>query len=99
MIKKILKKINSRDYTVGIIGLGYVGLPLAWSFYKNGLKIIGFDVYQYNISNLKNGKPFIKLLSQTKKKVDLKIKKKEYKISLSLTDEDKYAVAFVTISL
>ena len=62
MIKKILKKINSRDYTVGIIGLGYVGLPLAWSFYKNGLKIIGFDVDQNKISNLKNGEPYIKHL-------------------------------------
>ena len=59
----------------------------------------GIKFNEILILNEKNGKPFIKLLSQTKKKVDLKIKKKEYKISLSLTDEDKYAVAFVTISL
>ena len=59
----------------------------------------GIKFNEILILNEKNGKPFIKLLSQTKKKVDLKIKKKEYKISLSLTDEDKYAVAFVTISI
>ena len=49
--------------------------------------------------NEKNGKPFIKLVDQTKKKVDKKLKKKKYKISISITDEDNYAVAFVTISL
>ena len=50
------------------------------------------------ILNEKNGKPFIKLLQKTKERVDKRFKKKKYKISLSLTDEDNYAVAFVTIS-
>ena len=47
----------------------------------------------------KNGKPFIKLLNKTKKKVEEKVKKKKYRISLSLSDEKDYAVAFVTISI
>ena len=47
----------------------------------------------------KNGKPFIKLINKTKKNVEKKLKKRKYKISLSLTDEDNYAVAFVTLSL
>ena len=34
-----------------------------------------------------------------KKKLEKKIRKKKYKISLSITDEDKYAVAFVTITI
>ena len=51
------------------------------------------------ILNEKNGKPFIKLTENTKKNVEKKFKKKNYKISLSLTDEDEYAVAFVTISI
>ena len=37
------------------------------------------------------------MLDKTKKIVDKKLKIKNYKISLSLSDEDKYAVAFVTI--
>ena len=49
--------------------------------------------------NQKNGKPFIKLIGKTKKIVETKIKKKKFKISLSLSDEKKYAVAFVTISI
>ena len=49
--------------------------------------------------NEKNGKPYIRLLDKTKKNVRKRFKNKRYRISLSLTDEDKYAVAFVTISL
>ena len=48
--------------------------------------------------NEKSGKPFIKLLDKTKKHVEKKLKKKKYKIFLSITDEQQYAVAFVTIS-
>ena len=58
----------------------------------------GINFNEIIILNEKNGKPFIKLLNKTKKNVEKKIKKK-FKISLSLTDEKKYAVAFVTISI
>ena len=58
----------------------------------------GIYFNQIVVLNEKNGKPFIKLFDQTKKKVEKKLKKKKNKISLSLTDEKKYAVAFVTIS-
>ena len=59
----------------------------------------GINFNEIIILNEKNGKPFIKLVENTKKKVEKKLKKKKYKISLSLTDEDNYAVAFVTISV
>ena len=59
----------------------------------------GINLNEIITLNEKNGKPFIKLVDQTKKKVDKKLKKKKYKISISITDEDNYAVAFVTISL
>ena len=59
----------------------------------------GINFNEIVVLNEKNGKPFIKLLKKTKEKVEKKLKKKKYKISLSLTDEDKYAVAFVTISI
>ena len=50
------------------------------------------------VLNEKKGRPFIKLIKNTKKKVEKKFKRKKYKISLSLSDENNYAVAFVTIS-
>ncbi len=59
----------------------------------------GIYFNQIVVLNEKNGRPFIKLIQNTKKNVEKKLKKKNYKISLSLTDEDKYAVAFVTISI
>jgi holo-[acyl-carrier protein] synthase len=58
----------------------------------------GINFNEIIILNKKNGKPFIKLKGQTKLKINKKFKKKA-KISLSLSDEKKYAVAFVTITL
>ena len=57
----------------------------------------GINFKDIVVLNEKNGKPYIKLIDKTKKIVDKKLKIKNYKISLSLSDEDKYAVAFVTI--
>ncbi len=59
----------------------------------------GINFNEIIILNEKNGKPFIKLINRTKKSVEKKLKRKKYKISLSLADEKKYAVAFVTISI
>ena len=59
----------------------------------------GINFNQIIVLNEKNGKPFIKLIDKTKKNVESRLRKKKYKISLSLSDEDNYAVAFVTISV
>ena len=59
----------------------------------------GINFKEIIVLNEKNGKPFIRVLGITKRIVEKKIKKKKYKISLSLSDEKNYAVAFVTISL
>ena len=40
----LLEKIQKRTATVGIIGLGYVGLPLAIQFVKSGFTVTGFDL-------------------------------------------------------
>jgi len=56
----------------------------------------GIKFNEIIVHNEKNGKPFIKLKGETKKKIDKKLKKKA-KFFLSLSDEQKYAVAFVTI--
>ena len=59
----------------------------------------GINFNQIVVQNDKHGKPFIKLINMTKKIVEKRLKKKKYKISLSLSDEENYAVAFVTISI
>jgi holo-[acyl-carrier protein] synthase len=59
----------------------------------------GMKFNEIIVLNEKNGKPYIRLTGETKKIVKKKFKNKKPKISLSLSDEKKYAVAFVTISL
>lgn len=62
MIDKLIKKIKNKNYVIGIIGLGYVGLPLIWTFFKNSIPTIGFDIDENKISKLKAGKSYIKHL-------------------------------------
>ncbi len=59
----------------------------------------GINFNEIVILNKKSGKPYISIIGQTKKILNKKFKRKKSKISLSLSDEKKYAVAFVTISL
>ena len=59
----------------------------------------GINFNEIVILNKKSGKPFIEIVGQTKKTLNKKFSRKKSKISLSLSDEKKYAVAFVTISL
>ena len=59
----------------------------------------GISFNEIIVLNEKSGKPYIKLINKTKKIVEKKLKKKIYKISLSIADEKDYAVAFVTISI
>ena len=60
---ELLKKIKNRDAVVGIIGLGYVGLPLLIEFGRAGFKVVGFDVDQSKIDALKERRSYIKHIS------------------------------------
>jgi UDP-N-acetyl-D-glucosamine dehydrogenase len=55
MQEQLLAKINDRSAVVGIIGLGYVGLPLAMEFAKAGFRVIGYDVSQRVVDLLMAG--------------------------------------------
>ena len=61
---ELLKKIESKTATVGIVGLGYVGLPLSHACLKAGFKVVGFDIDQRKIDSIKAGKPYIHHLGQ-----------------------------------
>ncbi len=56
MTKEIIKKIKKRNLKIGIIGLGYVGLPLAELFLKREFKVIGYDISKEKIKNFKKGR-------------------------------------------
>ncbi|MDR8390227.1 nucleotide sugar dehydrogenase [Aliifodinibius sp. S!AR15-10] len=57
-----IERIQSRKAKVGIIGLGYVGLPLLWTFHEEGFPVIGFDIDPAKIEAINSGKPYIKHL-------------------------------------
>ena len=56
-------KMNKRECVIGIIGLGYVGLPLALGFNECGYKIIGFDIGEDLVNGLNDGKSLIAHIS------------------------------------
>lgn len=59
MKNSILLKIKNKSIIVGVIGLGYVGLPLAVEKAKAGFKTIGFDVQQNKVDMVNNGENYI----------------------------------------
>ncbi len=58
-----IAKATSRDLRVGIVGLGYVGLPLAEAFVLQGLPVVGFDIDDSKVKMLGGGKSYIKHIS------------------------------------
>ncbi|MDP3914960.1 MAG: nucleotide sugar dehydrogenase [Bacteroidota bacterium] len=59
-MKSLLQKISSNTETIGVIGLGYVGLPLAVNFAQAGVRVIGFDKSQTKVDKINHGENYIK---------------------------------------
>ncbi len=60
---ELKEKILSRRAEVGVIGLGYVGLPLIIEFVKAGFNVTGFDIDKSKVDSLKAGRSYIKHIS------------------------------------
>lgn len=59
MKNELLKKIKNKEIIVGVVGLGYVGLPLAVEKAKAGYKTIGFDVQPQKVDMVNSGENYI----------------------------------------
>ena len=57
--KKLLGKIESNNFLVGIVGLGYVGLPLAVTFARNSVKVLGLEKNERKAESVNAGKNYI----------------------------------------
>lgn len=58
--ERLAQKIQSKQALIGVIGLGYVGLPLIRAFTASGFRCLGFDVDQSKVDKLKAGQSYIK---------------------------------------
>ena len=59
MKAQLIEKIQNKTLTMGVCGLGYVGLPLAVDKAKHGFKTIGFDVQQAKVDMVNAGQNYI----------------------------------------
>jgi UDP-N-acetyl-D-glucosamine dehydrogenase len=65
LVEHLIQKILKKEATIGIIGLGYVGLPLVLRFCEEGFRVLGFDVDSKKIALLKRGRSYLKSVSST----------------------------------
>jgi len=82
-VKNVLQKIKNHDAVIGVIGLGYVGLPMAVTVARAGFKVIGVDVSQHAIESVNNGINYIGDVD------DAELKDLVNKKMLSATDDYK----------
>ncbi|MBI3755489.1 MAG: nucleotide sugar dehydrogenase [Deltaproteobacteria bacterium] len=78
------EKIKNKTARLGIIGLGYVGLPLAMEFAKAGFKVTGFDIDEEKIKKANKGESYIKDIKSAE--LAKEVKKRNF---IATTDFDK----------
>lgn len=58
-LEELGERIDSRDAVIGVVGLGYVGLPLVIAFAEAGFRVLGFDLDPEKVAHLNDGKSYI----------------------------------------
>ncbi|MCY2967624.1 MAG: nucleotide sugar dehydrogenase, partial [Planctomycetota bacterium] len=59
MSRRLISRLENKTATVGVVGLGYVGLPLVNLCHKKGFQVVGFDIDQRKVDSLKAGRSYI----------------------------------------
>src|SRR5213594_4142894 len=57
--ERLVRRIERRSARLGVIGLGYVGLPLAVEFGHAGFHVVGLDIDEKRVSDLRKGRSYI----------------------------------------
>jgi UDP-N-acetyl-D-glucosamine dehydrogenase len=66
MVEELIHRIEKKKALVGVIGMGYVGLPLVLRFCEQGFRTLGFDIDPRKVAALKKGKSYIKTIPSSK---------------------------------
>src|SRR4051794_28025609 len=53
------ERVATRDLTVGVVGLGYAGLPLALAFAREGFEVVGIDVDEARVDAVRSGRSYL----------------------------------------
>ena len=64
--RELIAKIKDKKAKIGIVGMGYVGVPLGIEFAERGLEVVGFDTDAEKIKNINSGKQIMKHISSKK---------------------------------
>jgi len=62
-VDQLLQRVVKKKALIGIIGMGYVGLPLVLRFCEEGFRVLGFDVDSKKVAQLKRGRSYLKSIS------------------------------------
>jgi nucleotide sugar dehydrogenase len=58
-MSEVLSQLETTDATIGVVGLGYVGLPLATAFAGEGFDVVGLDIDDHRIARLQSGESYV----------------------------------------
>ena len=65
-INNFIQSIQNRKSVIGVVGMGYVGLPLVLEFCEKGFNVIGYDIDEDKINALKVGESYIQHISASR---------------------------------
>ncbi|UOO90579.1 nucleotide sugar dehydrogenase [Vitreoscilla massiliensis] len=66
MFEQAIERYQNKEAIIGIVGLGYVGLPLLLRYTQVGFKVIGFDIDDFKVNSLNAGKSYIEHIAADK---------------------------------
>jgi len=92
---KLMKNILDGSFSVGVVGLGYVGLPLALEFAKSGITTVGVDVDEKKIKALNAGRNYIQDLDSAE--IRDVVKKKKLSATASMASLAKCDVIYICV--
>ncbi|MFC2170068.1 nucleotide sugar dehydrogenase [Acidobacteriota bacterium] len=89
------KRIKNKEARIGVIGLGYVGLPLVKLFLDNGFGVVGFDVDEKKVKMLNRGESYIRCI--TRENLRPFLKKQKFKATTDFTDLSQVDVIIICV--
>ncbi|HMV79384.1 MAG TPA: nucleotide sugar dehydrogenase [Leptospiraceae bacterium] len=63
MKEELIKRLKNKQAIIGIVGLGYVGLPLALRYSEEGFKVLGIDIDNFKVNEINYGRSYIEHIS------------------------------------